>query len=72
MNMKAFVIACSLILLMVSGTNIIAQQSKLEQPVLTGQFNPKNVFDQKNQLTTKTSVSLMVGDGGSGRGSGFI
>jgi hypothetical protein len=67
MNRKAFVIACSLILAIVSSTGIIAQQSKLEQPTLTGQFNPKNVFDQKNQLTTKTSVSLIVGDGGSGR-----
>jgi hypothetical protein len=68
MNIKTCfrIIAFSLFLVTVSNTNIFAQQSKFDQPELTGQFNPKNVFDQKNLLTTTTSVSLLVGDGGSG------
>jgi hypothetical protein len=68
MNIKGCfrIIAYSLLVLILSNTNTGAQQAKFDQPELTGQFNPKNVFDVKNVVNTKTSVSLIVGDGGTG------
>jgi len=68
MNMKTCftIIVCSLFLVIASHATIVAQEATFEQPELTGRFQPKNVFDIKNVVNTKTSVSLVVGDGGTG------